>query len=287
MHSSVKRAIVGLLLTLLALTSQASATVSPYSVPEVLLKLNHYYLLYTYPVSPVLDSRGRILVSLPVTGEVLGATVVTNSPTVHRVTRGGRTLMFVLGWDVVETDGRRLSLGEPIQRAGSMMVGYRAVPLMVPLGVLVDVFGLQAKWDAVFRVLSLQSDRLVPPHVVQWLERDIANREEKIIDTEDLVPGAVSIQPVLQNGIPKIVVQFSLRNRLGRTVPEAKLRLLDVAMYVANSGASGMYPQPVSPAREPEPCTKVRDGFHCRIYYPREENFSPMKYVLVRIMRRP
>ena len=166
---------VSLVLSLAAAQSAYPTVKFPYSsttleLRPVLLQVNNYYVLYTYPEPPFLDRAGRVW--LPLVGFALmvqesgfsnlhlSLPLVYDSKTqTAHLTFKGKTLSLQAGSNQAQIDGKTIELPAP------PFIGTHG-RMMVPLAPLAEAFDLQLVWDPRFHMARLQGEGLLG--IVAW-----------------------------------------------------------------------------------------------------------------------
>ncbi|KAF6602377.1 copper amine oxidase N-terminal domain-containing protein, partial [Paenibacillus sp. EKM208P] len=72
------RLLVCLMIVLSFATAHSNST-SAHAHTPIQLKVNDHYVLYTYPASPFVDKKGRLLIPLQAAEDILGGKVTYNA----------------------------------------------------------------------------------------------------------------------------------------------------------------------------------------------------------------
>ena len=133
----------------------SAATCTP--PPDAFLKVNQFYVLFTYPIVPHLDKSGTFLVGLNAFAEMIGATVRTDRPTrSETITWRSNSVTFIDRARTAAIDGRYVPIPVPAlfdQPSGKMIA---------PLSVILQAFHIRPRWNAKYRILALQDKSFFP-----------------------------------------------------------------------------------------------------------------------------
>ena len=220
------RITVGLIMVLFILTLSCPAFAATMDLP-VFLKVNQYFVLYTYPKAPYIDSQNRIMVPLRMfCWRLFGADVDFDDKTKSVTVKfSGKTLRLTIGSKAVEIDGQPVKLDTvPVFCDGNVFV---------PLRALTNAFGINTVWNEQYRYIYLQDERIMKTQTILYME-DTTRAE--IADPDAFIPVSASLVLTQAKGntFPKFNLKFKSRNITGHDLPEGKE---DIQYYVAyNTG---------------------------------------------------
>lgn len=220
-----------------------SASAAPRTYP-VLLKINDYYVLYTAPEAPYVDSQGRIMIPLRSVSQLLGAKVEYDAKAKSAViSMNARTVQFQTGSRTVMTNGSAVQMDTaPVLVQNS---------LYIPVSVLAGQLGVHGNYDAENHLYKLTGDNLMQTDIIK-------------LALEDLEHGAWTMPPkpiVSNNAFMPVSYTYDASNKsfavrakniTGADVPEGAA---DVALYVLTKD-SVQFPMP----RRMRPAVS-KDGF--------------------------
>ena len=274
----------------LAQPSNDPYSAAPKNVSQpVLLKLNQNYLLFTYPVAPYRDQNGSVMVPLRVVGELMGGQVYNSK------SRKAGTLIRP---DLVEshllefTSGsRRASIDEKeVQLASAPIWLKGSDELLVPLGPLIDTFGLRPRWNPKTNVLAL--DSILFEYLGSF---ELETLPDGYQDTERLIPENVSLRRQ-GPGERQIKLTMNLKNISNVRAGQQGLFLLAQYGGIGDAIAKGRDtdvattgPNPTDPCRQEKSrnfsCTAVFPTFSDAIYNAISGSY-PLDYILARVRTR-
>ncbi|MEX1029837.1 MAG: copper amine oxidase N-terminal domain-containing protein [Paenibacillaceae bacterium] len=142
-------------------TVDASVTTTP-----VLLKVNDYYVLYTTPKAPYLDTQNRIMIPLRSISELLGAKVGYDAKTkIATIKIEGKTVTYQIGSKAVTVNEENSELDtRPVIYKNSMFI---------PLSSLIKNLNIESKWDQTNKLYSLSGEGLMQTDMIKnWEELD-------------------------------------------------------------------------------------------------------------------
>jgi len=208
-----------MVLFILTLTCPAFAATK--NLP-VFLKVNQYFVLYTYPKAPYIDSQNRIMVPLRMfCWRLFGANVDYNNKTkAVTVKFSGKTLKLTIGSKAIELDGQPAEMDTvPVLCDGSVFV---------PLRSITNAFGIKTEWNDQYRYIYLQDERIMKTQTILYME-DTTRAE--IADPDAFIPVSASLiltqKKAEDNTKVKLVTKS--RNVTGQVVSEGKE---DIQTYV-------------------------------------------------------
>jgi len=288
-----------LLLGLLSIVANAQATGQGVRVEEVLqvynpaprgnpvlLKLNEWYLLQSYPFAPYRDGKGTVMVPLRVVGELLGGHVylshIEQSGTIIGENAANNTshkLEFKAGSAVVQVDERRVRVASAPYWLGEHE------ELFVPLEPLLSPFGIRVVGEHDQYVLQLDGPGIL---------RDFYNPEwlpETYRDTDRLLPRNATVRRVLANVFgddaptESLEVALNLHRSGGPPIQQGQQGLFTYVLFqqgASSVGGPGTSTSLSGPAPE-DPCVKTSAGFRCRQFF---DASSPPDYIIARVRLR-
>lgn len=223
---SVNRRILTILLAVIVTFAMYSGVNSrtvqaaPGTYP-VLLKINDYYVLYTAPKSPYVDSQNRMMIPLRSISELIGATVGYDANSKMATIRmDDKTVFFTIGSKTVTVNGTAYQMDTiPVMNQNSMFI---------PISVLTTRLGIQNSWDQTNRLFTLTGDNLMQTDIIKYTLEDIeggawTRPPGQIISKDAFRPVSYTYDPT------KSTFTIKAKNITGADVPEGAA---DVAAYI-------------------------------------------------------
>jgi hypothetical protein len=132
----------------------------------VLLKINDYYVVYTAPKAPYVDSQGRMMIPLRSISELLGAKVSYDAKSkTATIGMDDVTVMFTIRSKSVSVNGAARSMDTiPVLEQNSMFI---------PVSVLAGSLGIVSKWDQSNHLYTLTGDTLMQTDIIKLAIEDL------------------------------------------------------------------------------------------------------------------
>lgn len=175
------------------------------------LRLNQYYVLYTTPSSPYLDS-GRLYLPLRSVSELLGAKVNYDpNNTTADISYKQNKLTINTRTQEVSYNGKATSTDAKPQ--------IRQQSIYVPVRILIDGLGLNGIWDQKIKLLKIQEDSIKTLELFQ-----LASEFDKvsIISNDSFLPLSFTWDKVNTNGHYKMKLSVTAKNISGKLIPEGQ-----------------------------------------------------------------
>ncbi|WP_422449168.1 copper amine oxidase N-terminal domain-containing protein [Thermoanaerobacterium sp. DL9XJH110] len=195
----------------------------------VFLKVNQYFVLYTYPKPPYIDSQNRLMVPARIFCQrLLGADVNFDYQNMAVTVKfSGKSLKFTIGSRTIEIDGKPKEIDTvPVLSDGKAFI---------PLRTLTDAFGIKTEWNDRYRYIHLQDDRIMKTQTI--LEMEDITAKGVITDSDAFIPVSASLSLKQKAGGFTAVELFTeSRNISGQDIQEGRE---DIQIYIAyNTGWS-------------------------------------------------
>ncbi|AET57927.1 hypothetical protein HPL003_05810 [Paenibacillus terrae HPL-003] len=115
------------------------------------LKVNEHYVLYTYPASPFVDKKNRLLIPLQAAEDILGGKVTYNATSkTATVDLLGRNVTVTIGSPEISVNGEPVTMDTvPIMKSNAMFL---------PVSILLKDTDAKMEWDPKRELLSLKHD---------------------------------------------------------------------------------------------------------------------------------
>ncbi len=232
----------------------SAATCAP--LPDAFLKINQFYVLFTYPIVPHQDPSGTFIVGLDALAEIIEAHTRTDAANkVETVTLAGHSITFTDGKQTAEVDGKPVAL--PVTALWDTPSGK----MVVPLSPILAAFHIQSHWDATHKILALQNKMFLTritaaPDILSLIWKT-QGPELSDFERSDLVPMGMKWLPArpFDRGL-----DLTVQNVSGKTIPrdhnhvdfiEAKYGIPGYKSLQYSAGAEGARGWNVPPIIQP------------------------------------
>ncbi|MDQ0048675.1 hypothetical protein J2T18_002975 [Paenibacillus polymyxa] len=132
------------------------------------LKVNDHYVLYTYPASPFVDKKGRLLIPLQAAEDILGGKVNYNAANkTASVDLLGRNVTATIGSPEISINGEPMTMDTvPIMLSNAMFL---------PVSILLKDTDAKMEWDPQRGLLKLRHDSFTEsPVLMRFKGQDLA-----------------------------------------------------------------------------------------------------------------
>lgn len=193
---------------------------------SVHLKLNGYYVLYSYPQGPYIDNNARLMVPLRSVSELMGADV-TYQP---------ETKTALIQWDHAELN---VTINSKQAQVNGKIVEMDTVPVMnkqamfVPIRLLLDHLPFEAQWDQESRMLSMEGENFLQGDMTfHYMRTDDYHNTDKVTALDTLMPLSYDLHYVVTGDkTPKVDLTIRAKNKLGEDIPEGREDLHRIAIF--------------------------------------------------------
>lgn len=132
------------------------------------LKVNDHYVLYTYPASPFVDKKDRLLIPLQAAEDILGGKVTYNAASkTASVDLLGRNVTATIGSPEILVNGEPITMDTvPIMKSNAMFL---------PVSILLKDTDAKMEWDSKRGLLKLRHDSFTKsPVLINFMGQDLA-----------------------------------------------------------------------------------------------------------------
>lgn len=242
----------------------------PQQGTPVLLKLNEWYLLQSYPIAPYRNERGDMMVPLRVVGELLGGQVYLD-----KVQKSG--LIVSNSYDDYTNHKLEFQSGSSMVRVDEGRVEVASAPywleasgeLIVPLEPLLETFGIYPTGASDGYILPLFS-YATPGYfaILETYNRAGGWIPSGYVDTEQLVPRNVTVRRVRARGARgtpgSLHIALDLKQTSGPPIPQGQQGFFTLLFKDGGVTLGGRdTAQVLGPGNE-DPCRKRKGGFRCQ-----------------------
>ncbi|MBT2291465.1 copper amine oxidase N-terminal domain-containing protein [Paenibacillus albidus] len=182
----------------------------------VLLQINEYHILYTYPKQPYIDNKQRLIVPLRAVSELLGASVSYNAELKQAIIeKNGKEIILTGNSNKIIVDG-------VVKTIDTVPVVYKQ-SFMLPIRVLLDNMNLKATHVSQTGVLHVDDDAInnfnMLKDIKEWdIPSDrIANQNGILTTTFDLTLSEIS-----ENQLQQGSINLTAKNISGNSIPNGK-----------------------------------------------------------------
>lgn len=181
------------------------------------LKINDYYVLYTSPKAPYIDTKQRIMVPLRAVSELLGAQVEYHAlDKTATIKMDGHQLSVKSGSKVVTQDSNNFTMDTvPVVYNNSMII---------PLRVLLDGFEIKGNINKEYGYVNIQDERLLKTPLVASFEEFDSTMNHHIENENAFVPltTKVTMKTTRSSALSSFSVTVSAKNITGKDVPAGR-----------------------------------------------------------------
>ncbi len=228
-----------LVLALLACTligiphsTYAQSAVQTSSPP--ILKINQYYILFTYPASPYVDQNNRVLVPLRSLSDLLGAKVAYDANTKKATIEldHHQLILTVNSKDAIVDQQVKPMDTIPVQKYDS---------LFIPLKVMIDYLAVNGTYHADTRVIELNDPKYMKntPRLTQETQ-DRAKLDENQ-NAFSITSYQVNAGKPNQKGIWTGRVTYQAKNITGHTIAQGKEDVHSVVLLANGNTQAEVY----------------------------------------------
>lgn len=163
------RLLISLMIVLsLGATNTNLASAQSQGQTPIHLKVNDHYVLYTYPASPFVDKKGRLLIPLQAAEDILGGKVTYNAASkTASVDLLGRNVTATIGSPEILVNGEPITMDTvPIMKSNAMFL---------PVSILLKDTDAKMEWDSKRGLLKLRHDSFTKsPVLINFMGQDLA-----------------------------------------------------------------------------------------------------------------
>ncbi|WP_258296529.1 copper amine oxidase N-terminal domain-containing protein [Paenibacillus peoriae] len=200
------RLLVCLMIVLSFATAHSNSTSAQARTP-IHLKVNEHYVLYTYPASPFVDKKGRLLIPLQVAEDILGGKVTYNAASkTASVDLLDRNVTATIGSPEISVNGEPMTMDTvPIMLSNAMFL---------PVSILLKDTDAKMEWDPRRGLLKLRHDSFTEsPVLMKFKGQDLA----QVIDANafdltsfdwDRKKGILDIYATYKSGLSPVFKQI-------------------------------------------------------------------------------
>ena len=212
----------------------STATCSP--PPDAFLKINQFYVLFTYPIVPHRDPSGTFIVGLDALAKMME--MHTRHDALRKketILRAGHSITFTDGAATADVDGKPVAL--PVTALWDAPSGK----MIVPLTPILQAFHIQSHWDETHKILTLCDNTFLTtltndPDTLNliWRSQGVSLSDLK---WNDLVPTVMKWFPI-HHSDPGF--DLTVQNVSGKTIPRGRHHIDFVHATFGSAGFHSM-----------------------------------------------
>lgn len=200
-------------LTLMLCTANSSYAASPKGTTPILLKMNDYYVAYTYPKAPYIDKMNRLMLPLRAAGELLGASVTYDPASRSAIIRQNDNLVKIqAGSHLAIVNGTRVDMDtQPVIEKGS---------LIIPARILFDAFAYKVTLN--HHVVTLKDDRLLQQGLLKYLLDDDRVAISRTLNPDAFEPLYYTLSTSISKNMTHFNFNLTAQNITGTDIPQGE-----------------------------------------------------------------
>ncbi len=200
-----------------------------------ILKINQYYILFTYPYPPFIDSQNRVLVPLRSLSDLLGAKVsYDNEKKQANIQLNGHTV-------IVTANSKDIVVDQTTKQMDTVPV-LKLNALFVPLRVMIDDVGVHGTYQSATQTIELNDPKYMK--YTPGLTQETSDRRNLVEDQNAFAVTSyqVNIKASDKQGIWSGDITYKAKNITDHTIEQGKEDVHDVMMTINDtSQATPMY----------------------------------------------
>jgi len=221
----IKMTIAGAMM--FSMVSVSYAAPLPQKSTPIILKMNDYFLAYTYPKEPYIDKQNRLILPLRSVSELLGATVSYHKETKTAVIKEGENVVEIqAGNKTAKVNGQNVEM----DTKAVVEKGY----LLVPARILFVSFSFKVTHDN--NVITLNDERLLKQGRLKYLLTD----DDRVGISRTANPNAFQLTEFsyhffVENKISQVDLTVTAKNITGKDIPEGQEDLHTIVYFEHSS----------------------------------------------------
>jgi len=240
----------------------------------VLLQINEYNILYTYPKQPYIDSKQRLIVPLRAVSELLGASVSYNTELKQAIIeKNGKEIILTENSNKIIVDG-------VVKTMDTVPVVYKQ-SFMLPIRVLLDNMNLRGTHDSQTGILHLEDEAINGFNMVKSIkESDIP--PDRIANQNGILPTTfdLTLSELSENKLQQGNINLSAKNISGISMPKGK-EDLHVLVIFNNTFQMEADLNPTTEQLRPRPTLTKDQVFQQKTEFTAGNYGDYLKYIIV------
>jgi len=223
------------LLTVFCFPKETSAQAAITVTSPPILKINQYYILFTYPTSPYIDKNNRLLVPLRSLSDLLGAKVSYDgsSKTANIHLNGHHLMVTTNSKDIVVDQAAQQMDTVPVQNMNS---------LFVPLKVLLEYLEVKGNYNTDSKVIELNDPHYMKstvPLTQETHDRTNLDENQNAFAITSYKVNTSSTDP--KTNIWEGTYTYTAKNITGHTIEQGKEDVHSVFMLTNGNSRAEYY----------------------------------------------
>jgi hypothetical protein len=208
------------------------------SSTPVYVKLNEYYLLFTNPAAPFIDSNNRILFPLGQVNELLSIPVAFDQKEkTASLSFSGHNLKIKIDSKDYWLDGQQFSFDSLPKTIDNS--------IYIPIKLILESFGIKAIWDSQNHILAINDERILQSKTVLYFTgidgmREFADNQNALLPINSRLTITNYDSEKLWSGI--LYVQF--KNISGETLETKKIDFYHIINFGPYASLQNNYKLP-------------------------------------------
>ncbi|RUT33590.1 copper amine oxidase N-terminal domain-containing protein [Paenibacillus zeisoli] len=197
-------------------TTNSSYAASPKGTIPIILKMNDYYVAYTYPKVPYIDRQNRLMLPLRAAGELLGASVTYDPASRSAViTQNDNLVKIQVGSHIAVVNGEKVEMDtQPVMEKGYMII---------PARILFDAFAYKVTLN--HHVVTLKDDRMLRQGLLKYLLDDDRVAISRTLNQVAFEPLYYTLSTSISKNMTHFNFDFTARNITGTDIPQGEENL--------------------------------------------------------------
>lgn len=192
----------------------------------IILKMNDYFVAYTYPKEPYVDKQNRLILPLRAVSELLGASVSYDNLTKTAVIKESEQVVEIqAGNKTAKVNGKNVEM----DTKAVVEKGY----LLVPARILFDSFSF--KVTSKNNVITLNDERLLKKGRLKYLSDEDRVGVSRTINPNAFQPLEISYNVFVKNKVSLIDLTVTAKNITGQDIPEGQEDLHTIVYFEHSS----------------------------------------------------
>ncbi|USB34542.1 copper amine oxidase N-terminal domain-containing protein [Paenibacillus sp. YPG26] len=188
----------------------------------IILKMNDYYVAYTYPKAPYIDKQNRLMLPVRAASELLGASITYDAASRSAtITQNDNVVKIQGGSHLAEVNGNQVEMDtQPVLEKGYMII---------PARILFDSFAFNA--TSINNVITLKDDRLLKEGRLKYLLDDDRLAISRTIDSNAFQPLYYTLSTWLNKNTTELNLNLVAKNISGKDIPKGEENLSTIIYF--------------------------------------------------------
>lgn len=195
---------------------------SPKGKTPIILKMNDYYVAYTYPKAPYVDKQNRLMLPLRATSELLGASVAYESASRSAtIAQNDNIVKIQAGSNIAVVNGKKVEMDtQPVMEKGYMIV---------PARILFNSFAYKVNSNN--NVITLKDERLLKQGRLKYLLEDDRVAISRTLKPNAFQPLYYTLNMIHKKNATEINFNLVAKNISGTDIPKGEEDLSTIIYF--------------------------------------------------------